>query len=100
MAILDESLISLSKAARLAPGRPHLSTVWRWATAGFRGIRLETVTVAGRRLTSAEALRRFFEATNRVGAPSDSLNGRPTIKTTDVLQRAGIISTSRGRESK
>jgi Protein of unknown function (DUF1580) len=67
MRLLNESLISLVEAALQTPGRPHVSTVWRWATRGFRGIVLETITVAGKRFTSKEALCRFFEATDRVG---------------------------------
>ena len=63
--LLDETLISLAEAARQSPGRPHISTVWRHATRGFRGIVLETINVAGKKFTSQEALRRFFEATNR-----------------------------------
>lgn len=59
---LEEALISLSQATRELPHRPHISTVWRWCTRGVRGIRLETVVIAGRRFTSREALQRFTTA--------------------------------------
>jgi len=56
----DENLFSLVDAVEKATGRrPHLSTVLRWASRGSEGIRLDTVLLGGRRLTSPEAVRRF-----------------------------------------
>lgn len=43
--------------------RPHLSTPWRWAVKGCRGIRLRTVVVGGRRLTTVDDVLAFSEAT-------------------------------------
>jgi hypothetical protein len=60
---LDETLISLTEASKRLPGRPHVSTLWRWNERGVRGVRLETLVVAGRRYTSSEALERFVAAT-------------------------------------
>jgi hypothetical protein len=64
---LSDSTLSLTQAARRLPrlraGRPvHPSTLWRWALTGLRGVRLETAMVGGVRVTSEEALRRFFAA--------------------------------------
>jgi hypothetical protein len=64
---LSHDTMSLTQAARRLPrlraGRPvHPSTVWRWALSGLRGVRLETAMVGGVRVTSAAALRRFFDA--------------------------------------
>ena len=76
---LNEDLISLSQAARELPGRPHLSTIWRWTTRGVRGVVLETLVVAGRRFTSHEALQRFVAATTAAAtraAPAVSVSGR------------------------
>ena len=69
--ISEEKLVSLADAAKTLPGRPHVSTIWRWHTRGIRGIRLETVVVGGRRFTSRESLQRFAEATTAAadGAP-------------------------------
>jgi hypothetical protein len=61
---LNESHITLAEAARLLPGRPHSSTLARWALRGVKGVRLETVKVGGRRFTSREAIERFIEAGN------------------------------------
>jgi hypothetical protein len=61
-----ETLISLTEAAKTVPRRrrgrkTHLSTLYRWATIGVRGIVLETLQCGGSRVTSREALQRFFE---------------------------------------
>jgi hypothetical protein len=62
---LTEEVFSLTKAARRLPrlrdDRPvSVTTVWRWATKGLRGKRLETAMVGGVRVTSDAALREFF----------------------------------------
>lgn len=63
---LNEALLPLAQAADELPRRrrgkkTHISTLYRWAVAGCRGIRLETVQVGATRCTSREALQRFFE---------------------------------------
>lgn len=95
MALLDEELIPLTRAPRLMPGRPAVSTAWRWATRGFRGIVLETTTVAGRRFTSTEAVRRFCEATNRVREIPAARRPQqpPGVPTAEILRRAGIVES-------
>lgn len=65
--IASETLLSLPDAARHLPGQPHASTVFRWASRGVRGVRLETCLVGGRRYTSRQALQLFAEATTRAG---------------------------------
>ena len=60
---LTETLLTPSKAAHLAPGRPHVSTVWRWMMRGCRGVRLESIVCAGRRFTSVESIERFVTRT-------------------------------------
>lgn len=57
-----ECLIPLTEAAKRLPGRPALSTVWRWATKGQNGIRLETRRYGRKWFTSAEALDDFARA--------------------------------------
>jgi uncharacterized protein DUF1580 len=61
--ILSEEMVTLTAAAKLIPGRPHISTIWRWRKQGCRGIRLETAVVGGRPYTSREAIVRFIKAT-------------------------------------
>src|SRR5947209_2490630 len=56
----SEDLLTLSQAADELPRRrrgrkTHVSTLYRWATAGCRGERLETVQIGATRCTSREA---------------------------------------------
>lgn len=72
MAVVSgESWIPLSKASNFFPGRPHRSSMWRFATKGIRGVRLETIVSGGRRYTSREAVLRFVAATTAAA------NGEP-----------------------
>ena len=64
MNLLAEDTLSLPQAARELPGTPDPSTLWRWATRGVKGVKLETVRIgAGRVYTSRQALTRFLERT-------------------------------------
>ena len=63
----DEHLITLGEAAKLAPGRPHTSAIWRWCrkgvkAAGGRRIFLEHSRFGRRVFTTREALERFDRA--------------------------------------
>src|SRR4051794_26071708 len=64
--ISAESVITLANAAEALPRRrggrkTHVSTLYRWATIGCRGVQLETIQIGATRCTSREALQRFFE---------------------------------------
>ena len=69
-----EEIVTLTAATKTTPCRPNVATLWRWRTKGIRGIRLETMMIGGRRVTSREALSRFFAATTAAadGAPIQS----------------------------
>ena len=61
------SMLTLPQAAKLAPGNPHASTVWRWARRGVRArngqrIHLQHMRAGGRVLVEESALQEFFEA--------------------------------------
>jgi hypothetical protein len=60
-----ELLIPLTEIVRQIPlrrqGRPlHVATLYRWASKGLRGQRLECVRTGGTVCTSLEAVDRFF----------------------------------------
>ncbi len=61
-----ETLVTLSRAADHYPPvngqHPHPSTVFRHAIQGVDGIRLDTIRVGGRLVTSVEAVGRFIRA--------------------------------------
>lgn len=70
---LNETIITLSHAARLCParrgGKPtHVSCIYRWTTRGLKGVVLEVIQVGGTRCTSREALDRFFNRLTFGGA--------------------------------
>jgi len=64
--LASEHVVPLTEAGQHLPAlhggrRPHISTLHRWATVGFHGVRLETIKVGAARCTSREALQRFVE---------------------------------------
>lgn len=71
----SENLVSVGRAAELFPSvngkKPARETVLKWVRKGVRGVKLESELLAGRYVTSAEAVGRFIEnvrATNNVSA--------------------------------
>lgn len=54
---------------RRAGSRLDVTTVFRWALHGQRGVKLETVKIGGQRCTSINALQRFFDS---LSAPSEA----------------------------
>jgi hypothetical protein len=78
---LSETLLTFAQAARRLPrlrnDRPVApATLWRWASVGLRGVRLETTKVGGSTCTSVEALERFFAALNNAPVPGKPLQKR------------------------
>jgi hypothetical protein len=98
VALLSETLVTLTEASKKLPNRPHASTIWRWYKVGVRGRRLETIVMGGRRLTSLEALSRFAGALTaaRDGIPATppprtSRQRQAAIRTAEAaLDRAGV----------
>jgi Protein of unknown function (DUF1580) len=81
---LTENLRSFGEASKALPGRPHVSTLHRWAGRGVRGRRLETVLIGGRRFTSLEALKRFAAGN---GDPCGSVPAASTRPAADDVER-------------
>jgi hypothetical protein len=93
--VLQEKTEPLTVMARRLPclrnSRPvHASTLWRWATKGLRGVRLETARVGGVRVTSAEALRRFFAALEQLCLPSDNITHKSASCVDEELHGLGL----------
>lgn len=62
----SEQVLSLKEAARRLPRQAngkkvHVSTLHRWCSRGLKGVRLESLKLGGRLVTSVEALQRFAE---------------------------------------
>lgn len=94
--ISAEQMMTLSQATRELPGRPAVSTLWRWLQHGVRGVRLETIMVGGVRYTSRESLQRFAEAVTAAsdGGPTPTRTSRQKQRDMDgaklELARDGI----------
>lgn len=83
-----EHVVNLSDATRHLPKRPggkkpHVATLYRWATRGLRGIRLETIRVGGTLCTSLEALQRFCERLSDGTSP-------PIARVTSAARRRAV----------
>ncbi len=69
----NENVGTLSEVAgklpRLGGRKIHTSTLWRWASRGLRGVRLEHVRLGGRIITSLEAVQRFSESLSDADVP-------------------------------
>ena len=89
----------MAQAAKIAPNRPHLASIWRWRRVGIAGVKLETVSLGGRcTRTSREALQRFFERVTAVkngeAIPSQPNRRRQAeqLAARKQLRDAGIIN--------
>lgn len=78
--LLSEERLSLTKLAKEAD--VNVSTVWRWAQRGVKGVRLETFCVGGRRYTTREAWDRFVARTTEIAT------GEPMpVRQSDQMER-------------
>jgi hypothetical protein len=75
--------------------RPHIASMHRWAAAGIRGIKLETIVVAGSRCTTSAAVNRWIGALT-ADANGESLSARTPLMrkraqrhANDILEKAG-----------
>jgi hypothetical protein len=106
---LDRPL-SLTEAAKLAPGRPSTNCIWRWCRRGVMArsqerVKLEHMRIGGklfttprwmnefgRRLAAADA--HYFDRTGRVSEPN-ALPGRTRVPTTWELPVASHAEVER-----
>lgn len=89
-----EVLLTLSQATSLIPSsrsgkKTSPSTLFRWASRGLQGVRLETLKVGGARRTSREALTRFYLALSaQAGLKESTPATLPTSERQDEIDRA------------
>ncbi len=57
--LLAKKCISFAEAAKILPGNPSISTLWRWYRYGVKGVKLRTLVIGGRRYTTPEFLSEF-----------------------------------------
>jgi hypothetical protein len=79
----SEDVFPVNEAPKHIASRPSTASVFRWVLQGVGGIKLESILLGGRRLTSSEAIQRFADA--RTAA----VNGEPVpARTPRQRQRA------------
>lgn len=83
-----ETLVELRKASEYLPGRPHVSTLYRWIQR--RRKPLEYIKIGGRTYTSVEALQRFAEACTLAESNAMSQRQAPIARALADLDRLGI----------
>jgi hypothetical protein len=95
MSLLGQDMISLREAAKRLPvGRNgkcvSLATLYRWASRGVRGIKLDLFCCGGRTVTSVQALESFIERVTamRTGVGAAAQPARPTSSRRAAMQRA------------
>ena len=74
ISLADETRISFSALA--SRESVNVSTVWRWCLRGVRGIRLESISVGGRKYTSVAAFLRWSARVNNQPVPSRTASQR------------------------
>jgi hypothetical protein len=92
----SEQVITFGQAADCLPRRrrgrkTHVSTIYRWASSGHKGVILESLQIGGTRCTSKQALQRFFERlseSRQIGAgPGGSSRPGPMLRGRTLAQR-------------
>jgi hypothetical protein len=109
----DTQTISLTQAAKLAPGRPSANCMWRWARRGVlarsgQRIKLEHLRVGGKIFTTPAWVREFgqrlaaadatyFDRQN-AAPPAPVSPPRPPIRGLSVRQVVGTAGSDLLRE--
>jgi len=74
-----QNALTMAQAVDFVPGRPNVSTLWRWATKGVRGQKLFTTIVGGRRMVTLESLERFLLRLN-AGNEQEQMEAEPSFE--------------------
>lgn len=91
--VQKETVLTLSQAARLLPRRragrkTSVSCLYRWTSAGCRGVVLESVQIGATRCTTSEALARFFAQLSAARSPAIAARGPPSTQRQQAIDRA------------
>ena len=90
--------LTISEAAKIAPGQPHLSAVWRWCRRGILTraggrVYLKHIRAGGRVFTTAQWLNDFYAAIEdgdleHFSKPKNGGAKLPKARTPNARQRA------------
>lgn len=101
-----QEYITLTQAAKLAPGRPSINCLWRWCRKGVLArngeqVRLQHVRIGGKLFTTTEWLSQFGQALAEADANYFRLDHRRVMPTpaprgrTDKERQAAIEKAQR-----
>ena len=90
-----ETIITLGEACKAFPPKGvSTATLARWIQGGIKGVKLETIVIGHRRLTSREAIQRFIAAQNSDEKVAPTVTAeqrrRQAMAAQHELERAGI----------
>ncbi|MEI7837955.1 MAG: DUF1580 domain-containing protein [Planctomycetota bacterium] len=79
-----QDYITLTQAAKRAPGRPSINCIWRWCRKGVlardgQRVRLEHVRIGGKLYTTEAWLIQFGRSLAEADADYFRLQGRPVV---------------------
>jgi hypothetical protein len=102
----SEPVMTLAEAAgwfdRRFGRRPNVASIWRWATKGSKGVRLETISLGRFRYTTEGALERFVAETSRRDAGqhrvAEASENPPAADATSRFTAAEVTAATRRRE--
>ncbi len=84
--IRNDEMLTLREATTRIPGRPHISTVFRWTA----DRKLDSIKVGGRRWTSAEAIDLFIDKCNGQESSEPTQRTKQIGDASRELERDGI----------
>src|SRR5262245_704226 len=106
--MLSETLLGMAQAALRIPPyrgrRTNVSTIFRWITDGVklpsgRQLKLEGIRLAGRWLTSTEAIDRFLTAQNDAWNPDPAGSPAAASRTPTARRRSSEDASKRLQEA-
>lgn len=91
--VAQERLVAITEVPARLPRRPngrkvHVSAVYRWASRGIRGTKLEVVRIGGTTYSSIEALQRFADALTEASGPRADPPQTPRYRERDIARAA------------
>lgn len=94
----EEVVLTLLEVTKALPSfngkRLHVSSVWRWARRGVKGVKLETRRIGARYVTSMEALERFTKALSEIEPDSPTQRRAKHLPTPSERQRQRDIEVA------
>jgi len=89
-----EEYQTLTELSKRLPGRPSVSTIWRWCNHGVNGVRLPHAKLGKRHLVHPDDLEWFVRQCGHAGgksdAPATNGNGREHAEAERRCEQMGV----------